>query len=152
MARKVKRQIKSKPKVPGFAKFISVLGFIGSAVTLILGVLFLVGSAFIQDLASLDENIQPQELAAISTFGPGLLIFLGILLVGFAILNFFVARGLWKGHNWARIFTIIMLAIGALSALAKLFSGKFDNIVILVIDVLLIWYFGFNKKVVKAYS
>lgn len=152
MARKVKRQVKSKSKVPVLAKVISVLGFIGSAVTLILGILFLVGSAFIQDLASLDKNIQPQELAAIGTFGPGLLIFLGILLIGFAILDFFVARGLWKGHNWARIFTIVILTIGALSALVNLFSGEFDNIVLLVIDVLLIWYFGFNKKVIKAYS
>jgi len=121
---------------------LAVLGYISAVFTLLLALLMVAGSAVI---GTLIEQFSP-ELTWMTAIGVVGLIFLGILFVGFAVLDYFIARGLWKGQNWARIVVLVLFTLSALGALASL------EIVSLVIDALVIWYLGFYKPVVKYFK
>ena len=84
--------------VPTGVKIISVLGYIGAVFGVIFGLLFLVASGSMGALAS--------QLPIIGALGAGLFVVGGLVMIALGVLGFFVARGLWKGSNWARIITI----------------------------------------------
>jgi len=63
----------------------------------------------------------------------------------FAVLSFFIGRGLWKGQKWARIITIIA-GIGIF--LSGLFSiTTIAGIIYLVIGGFIAGYLLFSKEV-----
>jgi hypothetical protein len=144
-----RRRSVQKKGVPAGVKILSILGYIGSAATLILAILFFVGSTFIGEIL---EKIQTEEASVAAVVGQGFLIVMGIVFLGFAILDFFLARGLWKGQNWARIFFLILLSLSALGSLISILGGEFSDIIGLVISGFLIWYLGFNKEVRAAFQ
>lgn len=121
---------------------LSVLGYIGAVCTLLAGLFMIAGSAVVSTLIA---QFAPAYIW-MSTIGVVGLIFLGFVFIGFAVLDYFIARGLWKGQNWARVLMIILFALSALSALASL------QLVSVVIDALLIWYLGFYKPVVNYFK
>lgn len=121
---------------------LSILGYIGTVFTFLIGLLFIAGSTIVGTIIA---KFAP-EYAWMTGIGVIGLIFIGIIFIGFAILDFFIARGLWKGQNWARIFMLIMFALSALSALLTL------EIASLVIDALIIWYLGFYKPVLNYFK
>ncbi|MEI7719572.1 MAG: hypothetical protein WCI72_06900 [archaeon] len=121
---------------------LSVLGYIGAVFTLLLGLLFIAGSAVVGTLIT---QLAP-EYVWLTTVGVVGLIFLGLVIIGFAVLDFFIARGLWKGQSWARIVVLVLLAISALMALTSM------EIASVVIDAALIWYLGFYEPVVNYFK
>lgn len=128
-------------EVPVGVKIISVLGYIGAVLVLLLGIGMIAGAGFIASF-----------LEGLAILGAGLFVGLGIVLIALAVLGFFMARGLWKGQNWARILTIIFSGIGFLQALIALIQGNFGSIVTLVIDGIIAYYLWFNADVKKAFS
>lgn len=125
-----------KNNIPLGVKILSVLAYIAAAFSVIFALLFIIGAGFIINIP------------AFAIFGTGIFILLGIIMLGFAVLDFFVARGLWKGRNWARIFMIIVSCIGIVLALVSLFSVESLVYAILniVINGLIAGYLLFNKK------
>lgn len=121
---------------------LSILSYIGAVATLLLGIAMLVGSAFISNLI----NQFVPKFTAYATAGTVLFIVLGIISIGLAILDYFIAKGLWNGKNWARILLIIFAALGVLGSLHPF------SIVSLVIDGLIIWYLGFYKPAVNYFK
>ena len=127
--------------VPTGVKIISVLYYIGAVFELIFGVLLFVGSGAIKT-----------KVPLLAFLGPFLIIG-GIVLVGIAVLSFFVGRGLWKGQKWSRIVAVIFSALGVLLAIVGMVQGKIaSNIFGLVVSAAIGGYLLFSSDVKSAFS
>jgi len=120
---------------------LAILGYIGAVFSLIAGIVMIFGSAAIASMLS-----QTPISTIISALGASAFIMLGIFFIIASIIDYFIARGLWIGKNWARIVVLVFSALGFLSALTSL------NIASLVIDGVIIWYLGFNKPAVNYFK
>ena len=126
--------------VPTGVKVISVLYYIGAVFELIFGILLFVGSGALK-----------AKVPLLAFLGPFLIIG-GIVLVGLAVLSFFVGRGLWKGQKWSRIVAIIFAALGALLSIVGMIQGQIaSNIVGLVISAGIGAYLLFSSSVKSAF-
>jgi len=134
----------AKKEAPTGVKVISVLYYITAFAYGLLGLLLLFGSSIMGTIAS-----QIPWLALISA---GLFIVVGILLLGIAILIFFVGRNLWQLKSWARTVVLIFSGIGALSALIAVFQGDFGNIVSLGINIWIGYYLLKDKDAIKTFT
>jgi hypothetical protein len=149
-----KRQQKARPEVPTGVKVVAVLFYIGTVISALSGIAALIGSLFIGTiLQSLPSDIEGG--GAISLFGnftvPGMII-VGLFLIGIAALDFFIGRGLWRGRQWARILTIILMIIGAMFNLIALASGSFfSGSFGFLIDGAIAGYLLLNNDVKKAF-
>ncbi len=128
-------------EVPVLVKVLAVLGYIGAALMLIGGIAMFVGAGAI---ASYLSGIIP----FLGAIGAGLFIVVGIFLVLLAVLYFFIARGLWKGQNWARIVMIVLSFLGVLFAL----FGLPATIISLIINLAIALYLLLAKDVKAAFA
>jgi hypothetical protein len=148
---KGKKDLKKKALVrrnaPMGVKIISILTYISAIFTLILGVALLAGAvggtaalAFvgINNLSNLDLGPLTGALGGVVI---GSLFIGALVVIVFGILIFFVARGLWKGENWARIVVFILLILGFIDSLFTL------DIVSMVINALIGYYIWFSREV-----
>ncbi len=127
---------------PVVVSILAVLAYIGAVFSLLGGIAMLFGSAF---LGAMLAKLIP-SMAMLATAGTVLLIVLGIIFIGLAVLDYFVGKGLWNGKNWARILVIIFAALGVLGSIWPF------NIVGLVIDGLVVWYLGFYKPAIAYFK
>lgn len=138
-------KVKSMPSErPIGVSILAILGYIGAACTLLMGLAMIFFSAA---LASLVTNLPGFE-TAFGIIGAALFIVLGIIFLPLAVLDYFIARGLWNGKNWARILLLIFAGLGVLQGIIGLPRG----LVGLVIDAFIVWYIGFNKPVVAYFK
>jgi len=156
-----------KKQVPTGIKILSILTYIGAFLIIIGGLAFLAISLIWGVSRASSEGIVFSGLG----IGIGLIIGGVIFLLAIGMLEFLVARGLWKGKNWARIFTIVVQCIGILVGLAQLFFSiifatllaalgiesmgfvsAISGIPALVISALITAYLLFSKKVKEAFK
>jgi hypothetical protein len=138
----VKKSSVSRGRHVGIS-ILAVLAWINSFFTVIFGIAMLVGSAFLSDII---KNFASAEALGWIPVGTAALIFSGIIFILFAVLDFYIARGLWKGQNWARILVIIFISIMALGSIVSL------NLVGLIIAAIIIWYLGFYKPAIAWFK
>src|SRR3989344_3949370 len=111
-------------EVPTGVKVISVLYYIGAAFELLLAIALFIGAGTIAS-----------KIPLIGALGSGLFIIAGVVLIGLAVLSFFVGRGLWKAQKWARIVAIIFAVLGVLFAVLGMVQGQIaSNVLSLVIS------------------
>lgn len=128
-------------QVPTVVKVISVLYYIGAVFELIIAVLLFVGSGTIKT-----------QVPLLAVLGPFLIVG-GIILLGIAVLSFFVGWGLWKAKKWARIVAIIFAVLGVLLALIGMVQGQIvSNILGLVISAGVGAYLLFSSDVKTAFA
>lgn len=142
MAKKHSMKKVSKASLPIGVAILAVLAWISSFATLILAIGLLTGSAAVSTIIS---NVAP-ELAPWAAAGTVLIIFLGIIALLCAVLNFYIGRGLWQGKNWARILVLVLSGLSALGAISSW------SIVGLAINALIIWYLGFYKPALSYFK
>ncbi len=149
----VKKPVKktSHKNIPLVVKIIAIFGYICSALTIIMGILFLAVFPAIKPM--LTTALQNNAIAngqVLATFAAmtstGMLIFGGIALLVVGVIGIIVSRGLWKARPWARMVVIIISLIGAVSALFSL------EIVRLVIDLAVGLYLLLSKDVKAAFK
>ena len=128
-------------QVPIGVKIISVLYYIGAVFELIFGILLFVGAGALKT-----------KIPFLAVLGPFLIIG-GIVLVGLAVLSFFVGMGLWKGQKWSRIVAIIFTALGVLLSIVGMVQGNIaSNIFSLVVSAAIGGYLLFSSGVKTAFS
>ena len=126
--------------VPTGVKIISVLYYIGAVFELIFAVLLFVGSGALKN-----------KVPFLAFLGPFLIVG-GVILLGLAVLSFFVGKGLWKGQKWSRIVAIIFAALGALLSIVGMIQGQIaSNIVGLVISAGIGAYLLFSSSVKSVF-
>jgi len=130
-------------EVPIWVKIISVLYYMGGVFGIIGGVLLLVGASFIDSLFS-----QISEFTLGST-----MMIIGIITLVFGILDIFIGMGLWKTKNWARVVVIFFGFIGILMGIfITVKSGFLSAVVVFIMNLLIVGYLLFNKKVKEAFA
>ena len=128
-------------QVPTGVKIISVLYYIGAVFELLLGIALFFGAGALK-----------AKIPFLALLGPFLIIG-GIVLVGLAVLSFFVGRGLWKGQKWSRIVAIIFAALGVLLAIVGMIQGNIaSNIISLGVSAAMGGYLMFSWDVKTAFS
>ncbi len=131
-------------EVPTGVKIISILYYISAVLGVLLTIFLFAGIAFLSTLFPF--------LTAISAWGYGLVIFSAILALGFSALSFFIARGLWKLKNWARMLAIVFAGLGVLGGLYSLFSGfSFSMVIELAVQAAIGGYLLFAKEAKRAF-
>ncbi|MDP1728583.1 MAG: hypothetical protein Q8L27_00075 [archaeon] len=146
MAKKTTEIIKKMPTRPVGVTILSILGYIGAVFTLLMGLVMIFGSVALFNFLTTLPEFQMYEL--MGTIGATFFIIMGIILLPLAVLDYFIARGLWNGRNWARIIILVFIGISAVQNLFALPFSLFG----LAIDGLIIWYLGFNKPVVAYFK
>ena len=126
--------------VPTGVKIISVLYYIGAVFELLLGIALIFGAGALK-----------AKIPFLAFLGPFLIIG-GVILIGLAVLSFFVGRGLWKGQKWSRIVAIIFAVLGILSAIYSIVSGSYSSVIFLLIELAIGGYLMFNSSVKSAFS
>ena len=127
--------------VPTGVKVISVLYYIGAVVELLLGITLFFGAGALKT-----------KVPFLTFLGPFLIIG-AVILIGIAVLSFFVGRGLWKGQKWSRIVAIVFAALGVLLAIVGMVQGQIaSNVVGLVISAAVGGYLLFSSDVKAAFS
>jgi hypothetical protein len=70
----------------------------------------------------------------------------GILMIALGVLIFYVARGLYFGKNWARIFVIVLASLAIISSIFSMIGGEVsNNIFSLIVNILIVCYLLSNK-------
>ncbi|MBW3003868.1 hypothetical protein KY328_02070 [Candidatus Woesearchaeota archaeon] len=127
---------------PTGVKVISVLFYILAAVGLVAGLLMLLGAGLVGQL----------PLGALGLVGAGVFVALGIVMIVVAAVEFFIARGLWKLQNWARIVAVVLAILGILGGVFSLFAGSVVSGVIgLLINGFIAGYLLFSAEAKKAF-
>ena len=111
--------------------FINALAGPGIAVFSIINLLFVFITAIIGTITVLVVNI--------------------IISLAFAILAFFIAKGLWHGEKWARIIALIFAILGLFWGLvwgvgSPIKIGKITGFISLITSGFIAGYLLFNKK------
>lgn len=132
-------------EVPILVKVISILYYISAGFAVLFAIFLFVGSAFLGTLMPF--------LTIISAMGYMLVIFSGIIVLAFAVLGFFVGRGLWRAKNWARMLVIVFAGLGVLGGLYSFSSGfSFSMVIQLVIQAAIGGYLLFNKEAKRTFK
>ena len=134
-------------KMPMGVKVVAVLDYIGAGIALLFGLLLLFGGSFFSKVG----GGMGDQFGWISALGGGFFLLFGIILLPFAVLGFFIGRGLWKGQNWARILTIIFMVLGVLSAIGSIAGGK-GGYFQLILDAVIGGYLWFAPEVKQAFA
>lgn len=129
---------------PWQGTLLGVLAYIGMALTAIFAILMIAAQGFIASLMgglstemqTAGADITSANVAAGGLIGMmgGFMWVIGIFLIAGAILNFFIARGLFKGQKWTLIITIIFGGLGVLGALSQAawFGFIVDGAIVLI--------------------
>jgi phosphoglycerol transferase MdoB-like AlkP superfamily enzyme len=122
---------------------------------LVLGIIFIINPVDINIIDLLGQNTLTVQLQLLLSFGmlsPWILFISAIVLIPFALLDFFIARGLRRKKKWTRVIVIIFSILGILSGLGSLLSKSFVIGAFFLILNVLILVLIFNKKVKEAFS
>lgn len=131
--------------VPVGVKIISVLYYIGAALSVLGGLGVIIGGSIIGDALS---QMIPFGMAL-----GGIAIVVGIFLIALGVLDFFIGMGLWKGQSWARIVAIVLAAVGLLMAIIGMAGGNITgNILGLLFNGIVGGYLLLSKPVQAAFA
>lgn len=135
----------AEKKVPVGVKVISVLYYIGAVFGVLFGILFMAGAGLMGTLAT--------QIPGLGLLGSGLFVVGGLVMIGIGVLGFFVGRGLWKAHAWARIVAIVFAALGILMAIISMVQGNIaSNLFGLVLNLAIGGYLLLSSDVKAAFA
>ena len=117
-----------------YALITGIINFCASAGFIFLGSAGLFATAVSSQVGTTEGT---KAVAAVSGFA----IFAGILYLIAAPFLLIVAFGLYRKMGWARMGAVVVLAVTAVVALLRLFSGDFLNIIWLLADLYLAYFF-----------
>lgn len=132
---------KASKKIPFLVKVISVLNYINAAFFAIAAIVLLA-----YGISGKKIFIEGVTSAA--------MIVAGVIFIVLGVFAFYIARGLWKGQNWARIVEIVLGIIGVVAGVSGIFQqvNVVSNIIGIVINGLIAGYLAFNRDVKRVFS
>lgn len=132
--------------LPTGVKVIGVLEYIGAGLCVLAALIFFIGANFMEAYLGADTAIY-------GALGSAVFIVLGVLMLGFAILSFFIARGLFKIQKWARIIVIVFSCLGVLFGFLSIFGESIgQGIFNIIVNGLIGGYLLFSKEVQAAFA
>ena len=156
---KQENKYKGPDNAPTVVKVISILHYINSALYILVALALIIFSGYVinQIVNVGDSNFGLNELSNFQELDEGVLktsIFvMGFLFIGLAVLNFFVARDLWRLKNWARIVAVIIALVGSTAQIYNMISGAtIMQIINLTINIFVIGYLVFFQEAKEAFK
>ena len=132
-------------------KILAILSWIGAVLMILSGLIFLSLPFFLdyiitKRLEELPTDVFLVLFILVNSIG-GFIWILGGLLLILGIINIFIAKGLWKGKNWARVFLIVLMILWTIIWSIELFKGYFLNLIVIGPSLIILFYLFFSKKV-----
>ncbi|MGY4884382.1 MAG: DUF2127 domain-containing protein [Nanobdellota archaeon] len=143
-------KVARKEHLPMGVKVVSVLYYIWAILWIGFGLLVALGATIIINyLISLFPQLETVSYGTLVVVG----IIVGLVLVALGILEFFVARGLWKLKPWARVTAILLSALAIINSVLAL-TASFDSVQIvrLIVDGGIIAYLMLSKEARRLYK
>ena len=133
------------PEIPKGIKIISIMYYAGAVVSLLFGIFMLIGAGTMSTIIA--------KVPLLALMGASMFVILGIFMIVVGLITFFLARGLWKLKQWARVVTIILLIISILLAIFSIATtGVLGGISNLVFNLVVVGSLLFSSKVKSAFS
>lgn len=110
---------------PGWVTFVGVRLYIGGALALLFGVLFLLGGSFVA-----------AAFGAVGGLFAALFAVLAFLLIASGILDLVLAPNLLKGRGWARTGALVLAFVGLAFGALSLLVGNFGAVLSIALDIL----------------
>ncbi|MFH1238379.1 MAG: hypothetical protein ABIH79_01470 [archaeon] len=137
----------SAQDVPEGIKILAVFCFIGAFIS------FIVGGFLFSFADNVSQNAAIFVEQGIEIPSPMTLILFGIVLLGFAVFEYFLAKEILKLKNWAKNALVILSVFGIIAAIVNI-KEKFTSsgIFSLLMNGLIIWYLTFRigtRKILK---
>lgn len=136
--------------VPGPVKAISLIYGFNALLYLLLSGFIALELLFF----TLGSALLLPELDLINIFGVGVLMIASIFIGALGLMNWFTARGLWRGSRLALFFALTVSFLQVLGSLSAVLAAEFDEISLtfFAFHIFCLAYLGFNKKVRRAFS
>lgn len=103
---------------PGMITGAGITLIVLGVLTLLLGLIVLLGGALFAGAASGVDSIEMPGVGGVFGAFAGVIIVLAIIALGFGVLQFVTGLNVLGGRSWARITGIVIAAVGGLFALA----------------------------------
>lgn len=156
---KQENKYKSADNAPTVVKVISILHYLNAGLYLLVALALMIFSGYVvnQIINVGDSNFGLNELANFQELNEGVLktsIFvMGFIFIGLAVLNFFVARDLWRLRNWARIVAVLLALISFTAQIYNMISGAtVMQIINLAINIFIIGYLVFFQEAKEVFK
>ncbi|MET8563611.1 hypothetical protein ABZV75_24630 [Streptomyces flaveolus] len=128
--------------MPGGVKAARVFLFILGGFQALAGLLMVVGSAMfadrIRDVISSDGNVSTQDADKAASYGVGVLIALGVIVLAFAFWAIFTGAKFANGRGGARVSAIVYASLVTLFSVISLLGANVFGLVSLVLGILII--------------
>ncbi len=128
--------MRKKRVIPLGVKIVSLLSYLRAAVVLVLALLMITGGSLLKTYFGLVSIVTLSVIV--------------MSLLAFALLNFFIGRGLWQGQPWSRITLIVLSCIGIIGALIIIMQSSLFGFAVIVANSVIGGYLLLNKKA-KSY-
>ena len=113
---------------------LAIIGFIGAAALAIRGLQMTI------------LGLKAGAIFSSSLFGNWII--MGIVLIGFGVFEFFVARGMLKFKNWARTTQLVLVAIGVVWNLWHFAAADVGSI---IVGAAVFYLLVFEKSIVRLF-
>src|SRR3989344_5497998 len=128
-------------KIPGILKTIAIVHYILAGIYLLLAVVSIVMPDLIIGFAP--------DVESLGALGIGVFV---VTFLAFGILYIFIARGLWRIKNWARITAVILALFNIISAIISINTETIQSIISVIIYVAIAGYLLFDKRMKVMFS
>lgn len=144
---------------PIMVKVISILHYINAGLYVLVALALIIFSGYIvnQIINVGDSNFGLNELSNFQELDEGVLktslIFMSLMFIGLAVLNFFIARDLWRLKRWARMRAVIIAFLFGTAQIYNMISGStLMQIINLAINIFIIGYLLFFQEAKEAFK
>jgi hypothetical protein len=149
--KEIKKQIdksNKSPVVPLGIKIISVFFYALAIVYALFGLFAIISSNGVAESIVLAGGF---DSSIVSSLSIAIVIF-GLIIIALAILEFFIARGLWKLKTWARVLAIILSILGLLIVITSIvLDFRYLQILNLLVNLIIAIYLLFFNEVKEAF-
>jgi hypothetical protein len=134
-----------KKEVPTGVKIISIVYYVWAVFAFLVAFVFLLGFSEVIFTFPL--------LGLFSLLSSEFFIVISIFLFGIGAITLLVAKGLWNGQNWARIFAIVISSVKMLGTFTLITRGfVIDNVISFAINLIIIIYLASSQKVRRSFK
>ncbi|MFA5992397.1 MAG: hypothetical protein WC796_01680 [Candidatus Pacearchaeota archaeon] len=148
-----------KTKPPISVKIISILTYVSAILSILFGLVMVVGSILGASLISYVGmqrliDLVPGLTLAQSIIGPALLVlmFLGFIAIVVGVIEFLVGAGLWKGKKWAYVLAVVIVLLAFIKNLLLLFVSPAAGIAGVIIYGVIGYFLLFDKRTRNYFS
>lgn len=138
---KEKKEIKKN--APLGVKIISILNYIGAGLSILAGLLFIL-------LALTSYQTLADKLGG--SIGSIIIVTISIFLIIIGLIAYFIARGLWRGLEWARITQIVLSIVFGFTSLTNITKGLGNNLLGMIVNFAIAGYLLFNERAKRFFK